>query len=72
MLAIQFADIDYDDKYEGGASNSAKINQLTFQKNSEQLVKSEPTDNSQVGGRISKAGYQLKKVNNLLPFFVGI
>lgn len=48
------------------------INQLAFQTNSEQLVKSEPTDNSQVGGRINKAGYQLKKVNNLLPFFVGI
>lgn len=47
-LVIQFVDMLYDDNYEGGASNSAKINQLTFQKNSELLVKSEPTDNSQV------------------------
>ena len=58
MLAIQFADIDYDDNYEDGASNNAKINQLTFQTNSEPLDKSEPTDDSQVGGRINKAGYQ--------------
>ena len=47
-VVIQFVDIVYDDNYEGGASNSAKIKQLTFQKNSELLVKSEPTDNSQV------------------------
>ena len=47
-LVIQFVDMVYDDNYERGASNSAKINQLTFQKNSELLVKSEPTDNSQV------------------------
>jgi hypothetical protein len=47
-LVIQFVYMVYDDNYEGGASNSAKINQLTFQKNSELLVKSEPTDNSQV------------------------
>ena len=47
-LVIQFVDMVYDDNYERGASNSAKINQLTFQKKSELLVKSEPTDNSQV------------------------
>ncbi|MFZ0697724.1 MAG: hypothetical protein WAM88_11360 [Nitrososphaeraceae archaeon] len=48
LSLLSFVDIVYDDNYEGGASNSAKINQLTFQKNSELLVKSDPTDNSQV------------------------
>ena len=36
-LAIQFADIDYVDNHEDGASNIAKINQITFQTNSEPL-----------------------------------
>ncbi len=47
-FAIQFADINYDDNYEDGTSKSAKINQLTFQTNSEPLDESEPTDDSEV------------------------
>ncbi|CAN5467601.1 hypothetical protein BH18THE2_BH18THE2_13520 [soil metagenome] len=47
-MLIIIADIDYDDNYEDGASDSAEVNQLTFQTKSEPLDESEPTDDSEV------------------------